>query len=360
MKKMKAALMYGPGDIRYEQVERPCCPEGGFLLKVKAVGLCGSDIRNLLTDSKAGRYPHIYGHEIVGEIVEIDENVTKYQRGQIVYVYPMAHCLRCENCRNGKHECCTEAESYTDLQGGFAEYIAYSATRVERGAIFEVPEGREPIAATLAEPLSSTYACMENIQVSLGDSVVIIGAGPIGVFLEILARIRGASKVIVIDKNADRLALMEAFNVDHRIDSSKEDPVEKVKEYTNGHGAHKVISANPSIEAQQQSIFMARKCGIVVFFGGVAKNQLTPIDTNAVHYNNLWIYGHYGANSIQVEKSFHLSLSDQFPAEKIISHVLPLADINQAIELTREGKALKVVLLPEEEYKIHSLLKSQK
>ena len=94
---------------------------------------------------------------------------------------------------------------------------------------------------------------------------------------------------------------------------------------------------------------MAKKTGTVVFFGGVAKGALTELDTNHIHYNGLWIYGHYGANSMQVQKSFELAISDEFEAEKFITHVLPLSEINKGIKLTKTGEAIKVVLLPNEE-----------
>ncbi len=194
VKKMKAAVMYGPNDIRYEDVDRPICPEGGFVLKVKAIGLCGSDIRNLTTDSRKGNYPYIYGHEVVGEVCEVSQQVENYKVGQMIYVYPEAHCLKCENCRSGHHEQCTEIERYTDRPGGFAQYIAYTKKRVDRGATYVLPEGVDPILATLAEPMSSTYACVDNINITLGDIVVIIGAGPIGIFLSILSKMRGAKR----------------------------------------------------------------------------------------------------------------------------------------------------------------------
>lgn len=349
VKKMNAAVMYGPNDIRYEEVDKPTCPEGGFVLKVKAIGLCGSDIRNLTTDSRRGNYPYVYGHEVVGEVCEVSPEVENYKVGQMIYVYPDAHCLKCDNCRSGHNEQCTEVEKYTDRPGGFADYIAYTKKRVDRGATYILSDEVDPILATLAEPMSSTYACVENINVTLGDTVAIIGAGPIGIFLSILSKMRGAEKVILIDINQNRLDMASKFDIDYLINSSEKDPVKEVLELTNNIGANKVISANPSTIAQQQAILMAKKSGIVVFFGGVPKGALTEIDTNIIHYNGLWIYGHYGANSIQVQKSFELAISERFPAKKIITHVLPLKNINEAIELTRQGQALKVVLLPDED-----------
>lgn len=343
---MDAALMYGPGDIRVEQVPIPECPEGGFVVEVNAIGMCGSDIRNLTTDSRSGDYPWIYGHEVVGRVIEVAPGVTEYSVGDWIYVYPVAHCLKCENCRSGHTEQCTEVEDYTASPGGFAQYIAYTAKRVERGATFKIPEGIDPIRATLAEPLSSTYACLENIDVKLGDSVAILGAGPVGLLLAILSRMRGASKIIVADTNQARLDKAAAFDIDALVNSSEVDPIEAVLELTDGKGADKVISANPTTIGQQQSIYMARKAGTVVFFGGVPKGSMAEIDSNLVHYNGLWIYGHYGASTMQVQRAFELALDPRFPAEKLITHVLPLSEINQALEMARTGEALKSVILP--------------
>ncbi|ROR54502.1 L-iditol 2-dehydrogenase [Luteococcus japonicus] len=346
MTTMKAAVMHGPGDIRFEDVAAPSCPSGGFVVKVEAVGLCGSDIRNLSTDSRKGKYPHIYGHEVVGTVVESDADSERVTTGQRIYLYPLAHCLACEFCRAGHHEQCTDVEEYTESPGGFAQYISYSARRVDRGAFFPVPDGVSPERASLAEPLSSCYACLDNIDVRIGDSVAILGAGPIGIFLAILARMRGASQVFLIDVNQERLDKASRFGIGFRVDSSRTDAVDFVKQHTGGLGAHKVISANPTTAGQQQALLMARRCGTVVFFGGVPKGTLTEIDSNHIHYSSLWIYGHYGANSMQVQKAFEIAIDPAFPADDVITHVLPLSEIQQAIDLTRSGEALKVVLQP--------------
>ena len=348
--KMKAAVMYGPSDIRHEDVERPACPEDGLIINVRAIGLCGSDIRNLTTDSKKGKYPHIYGHEVVGEVVEIGPKAeTDLKIGDNIYVYPGEHCMKCYYCRTGHHEMCVLGASYNDRMGGFADYYEVTARQLATDAIYKIPEGQSLIAATLAEPLSSVYACEDNINVGFGDTVVIIGAGPIGCFMIRLAKLRGAEKVIMIELNETRLELAKRFGADYYINGSECDPVEEVKKITGGVGADKVISANPSTQSQNTALYMCKKNGIVVWFGGVAKGSMAEIDSNYAHYNGIWIYGHFGANSIQVQRAFELALSDKFDANMFITHVLPLSKINEGIELTRSGEAIKVVLIPNEE-----------
>ncbi|WP_199883839.1 zinc-binding dehydrogenase [Anaerosinus massiliensis] len=344
--KMQAAIMYGPDDIRVEEIPKPTCPSGGLILKVMAVGLCGSDIRNMGTDSRMGQYPHIFGHEIVGVVDEVDADVEIYALGDRLYIYPEDHCLKCEPCRGGHSENCLHPGDYITRQGGFADYVSVSKAQLERDAVFKLPADVSFESATLSEPLSSVFACQENIGITLGDTVVIIGAGPIGCFHAQLAKLRGAQQVIMVEINDNRLEMTKQFGADFIINSIKEDPIQRIKEITKGKGADKVISANPSVKAQAQSIYMARQGGIIVFFGGVPKGSLCELDTNYIHYNNLWIYGHFGANSLQVQKAFELAISEKFPAKKFITHILPLKEIQQGIDLSRNGTAIKVVLQP--------------
>ena len=347
---MKAAVMYGPNDVRVEYVDKPECPEDGLILKIIAVGLCGSDIRNLTSDSRKGNYPFIYGHEIVGVVDETGAEETKYRTGDRLFLFPGTYCMECDDCISGHSENCSDKEVASLAgTGGFAQYIAVKGEKIRRGGIYYIPDDVTFEAASLGEPLTSVYACLDNIHVGYPDTLVIVGAGPIGCFMAQLAKIRGAQKVIMIDINDHRLEMSKNFGADVTVNSANEDPVAAVRRLTGGVGADKVISANPSNAAQAQSIFMAKKEGVIVFFGGVPKGSLTELDTNYIHYNNLWIKGHFGASYIQSKKAFELAISPAFPTEKFITHILPLDEINEGIRLAKTGEAIKVVLHPHEE-----------
>ncbi|MEX1378081.1 MAG: zinc-binding dehydrogenase [Eubacteriales bacterium] len=347
--KMKAALMYGPNDIKVELIDRPECPRDGLILKVMAVGLCGSDIRNLTSDSRKGDYPFIYGHEIVGVVEEIGEDQTTYKLGDRLFLFPGTYCMKCDYCISGHSENCTSVEKGLAGTGGFAQYVAVKGKKIELGGIYYIPDDVTFEAASLGEPLTSVFACLENIEVGYSDTLVIVGAGPIGCFMTQLAKMRGAKRVIMIDINDKRLEKSKEFGADNLINSTIEDPVEAVKNLTNRLGADKVISANPSTKAQEQCIMMTKMGGLVVLFGGVPKGELTKIDSNYIHYNNIWIKGHFGASYSQSKRAYELAISKEFPTDKFITHKLPLDEINEGIELTKTGEALKVVLLPFEE-----------
>lgn len=344
---MKAAVMYGPNDIRVEAVKKPECPKDGLILKVMAVGLCGSDIRNLTSDSRKGSYPFIYGHEIVGVVAEVGAEETKYQVGERLFLFPGTYCMECEECISGHSENCSNKEvAALAGTGGFAQYVAVKGEKIRRGGIYEIPEDVTFEAASLGEPLTSVFACLENVNVEYPDVLVIIGAGPIGCFMAQLAKLRGAQKVIMIDLNDKRLEMAAQFGVDAAINSSKEDAVKAVKRLTNGKGADKVISATPANETQTQSIHMVKKGGLVIFFGGVPKGSMTELDCNLIHYNNIWIKGHFGASYSQSKRAYQLAISQAFPTETFITHILPLNRINEGIQLTKSGEAIKVVLHP--------------
>ena len=318
---MYAAVMYGTNDIRYEQVEKPKCPKDGFLLKVKAVGLCGSDIRNLTTDSRKGAYPYIYGHEEVGEIVEIGEDCSGYEIGDRIFCPRQVPCLHCDNCLDGHSDMC---EHYYDKVGGFAEYVDVEGKVLQAGWCEKIPDGVDYAPATLGEPLSSVYSCQRKLDIGYPDTVVIFGAGPIGCFHVGLAKLRGAATVISIDIAEKRLKTTKDLGADFVINSKEEDPIKRVMEITNGKGADHVISATPAIQTQQQALEMVRYGGTVTFFGGVPKGTLTPLDTNLIHYKNMYIYGHFGASIMDMKNAFHLAISDKFDANKFITKIMPL------------------------------------
>ncbi|WP_213356324.1 alcohol dehydrogenase catalytic domain-containing protein [Enterococcus casseliflavus] len=343
---MKAALMYGANDIRIEEISKPEYDAEGLLLKVEVIGLCGSDIRNLTTDSRKGDYPHIYGHEVVGTVAEVGDKCTKFSVGDRLYVYPAVPCLNCEYCRAGNSHSCKNLKAYDRIQGGFAEYMAVPAWGVNGPNIYKIPEDVSFETAVMAEPLSSVYACQDNVNVQIGQTVVIVGAGPIGCLQAELAKIRGANKVIMVEINDQRLEESKGFGVDYTINSLKTDAIAEVKRLTSGQGAEVVISANPSTKAQTDAVYMVKANGTLVFFGGVPKGQLTDIDTNYLHYNSIWTYGHYGSNTIQVKESFEMIISGRIDASKYVSKVMPLTELFEAIQLMRNGKANKVLIKP--------------
>jgi len=260
----------------------------------------------------------------------------------------MVYCSRCIFCRQGRHELCANTrEIAQQWDGGFAEYIAVPEEALNFGTISRIPPNLPPHLATLSEPASSCVHAQMKAGIGLGDSVVIFGCGPIGCMHVVLARARGARKIIVVDVSDDRLQMCGQFGPDVCVNSANEDLAGIVARETGGLGVDVVITANPVGATQVQAMEIARKGGRIVLFGGLPHGNSKPgIDTNLIHYKGLTVIGISTFNLEHYRLALECLTTGVIPAEKIVTHVLPLEEINDALRLAKEGKALKIVLKP--------------
>ncbi len=349
---MQAVVVRAPMEFAVETVPAPAVPEGGLLLKVKACGLCGSDLRTLRVGHRKVTFPWIIGHELCGQVVEVGPDYRgHWQAGDLLAVGPLAYCGACDFCLDGEYELC---ENYREIAqawpGGLADLVAIPAEALTLGTIGRVPEGVEPAFAAMAEPISSCIHAQEKGQIGLGDTVVIIGTGPIGCIHISLARARGASKIFVVDIVEERLKLAQAFEPDGLINAAETDLVQEVARLTDGQGPDVVITATPAPIAQVQAVEMARKGGRILLFGGLPKHDSKPgVDMNIVHYNSLHLIG----TTIFAPRHFRVALklvaSGRIPLDRLITHRLPLADFERGATMALEGRVLKAVFFPEGE-----------
>lgn len=345
---MQAVIIEKPGVFKVRDVPDPVCPEKGFLVRVLACGLCGSDLRTLRSGHHRVKLPFTIGHEVSGRLVETGKNYSgSWKPGQELAISPVVYCGLCTFCHDGVFELCS---GYRELAqawpGGFAEYMAIPAEAVAQGTIREIPEGTDPVHATIVEPLSSCVNAQEKGNVGPGDTVVIIGAGPIGTLHLELARLRGAKTTIVADIDQTRLELMKDYNPEFLINSAATNLVEKVREITSGYGAEVVITAASAPEIQVQAVEMAKKGGRIMLFGGLPKDKSCPqIDMNIVHYNALHLIGTTIFAPRHNRIAMELVVSGKIDAGKFISHILPLGKFTEGAGLALEGRARKVVFV---------------
>jgi L-iditol 2-dehydrogenase len=345
---LKAAVYYGQEDIRIEEYEDPKCSPAGAVIKVHAVGICGSDVRTYYSGSTKIKPPMIIGHEVVGEVVEIGPKHNTYKIGDRLAMAPGIYCKKCFYCLNDMTTMCENlVELAFQFPGGFAEYMGLPDIAFERGRIVPVPKELSSEHAALCEAPSSCIMAQERADVKEGDTVVVFGAGPIGCCHVQIAKANGAKKVILIDISKERLEMAEQFGADLQIDAAAADAVKAVKQATDGLGADKLIVAAPSAKAQKQAVEMSRKRGVVVLFGGLPKeNPYTELDSNLIHYRDIYVIGHYGQEKRHVEKALEMISQKQISADKLITDVLKLDQIHKGFELMKDKKALKVLLKP--------------
>lgn len=346
---MKAVVVRAPMDFGVEEVVEPTPPAGGLLLDVKACGLCGSDLRTLRSGHRKVTLPYIIGHEICGVVAETGPGYAgPWQCGDLLSMGPVVYCGHCDFCLEGQFELC---ENYREIAqawpGGLAERMAVPAEAIRLGVIERVPAGVDPGSAAIAEPISSCLNAQERGRVGLGDTVVIIGSGPIGCIHIALARLHGADRIIIADINAERLRLAAPFAPDAAIDVSKSDIVSEVRRLTNGKGADVIVTATPAPAPVVQAVEMARKGGRILLFGGLPKDDCTPpVDMNLVHYHALSLIGTTTFAPRHYRLAVKLVTSNRIPVDKLITHRFPLADFQQGALMALEGKVLKAVFIP--------------
>jgi L-iditol 2-dehydrogenase len=346
---MKAVVVRAPMTFAVEEVPPPEVPVDGLLLDVKACGLCGSDLRTLRSGHRKVTFPWTIGHEICGVVAETGPGYAgPWQRGDLLSLGPVVYCGHCDFCLEGQFELC---ENYQEIAqtwpGGFAEQMAAPAEAIRRGVIERVPAGVDPASAAIAEPISSCLNAQEKGQVGLGDTVVIIGSGPIGCIHLMLARLHGAAKVFIADVNAERLKLAEPFAPDALIDAAQRDLVAEVQRLTQGKGADVIVTATPAPVAAVQAVEMARKGGRILLFGGLPKEQSKPgVDLNIVHYHALHLIGTTIFAPRHYRLAVNLVASKRIAVDKLITHRFPLAEFEQGATMALQGTVLKAVFEP--------------
>jgi L-iditol 2-dehydrogenase len=341
-RKMKAAMYYGIGDVRYEEVDIPKIGPGELLIKVGTALTCGTDVKTY----KRGhpllikQTPALFGHEYAGTIEEVGEDVEKFKVGMRVVATNSAPCGECFYCKRDMPNLCKWSKEHL-ANGAFAEYMRVPEAIV-RFNTHQIPDSLSFRDAALTEPLACVVHGIEESNIRLGDTVVVIGAGPIGQMLIMLAKKNGASTVIVSDLAELRRDIALKAGADIVIDPSKEDPVERVKKETEGRGADVVIEAVGIRQTWEQAVAMTRDAGTTVLFGGAASGTKFELDTGRFHYGQLTIKGVFHLKPRHVERALKLIIAGDVNTDLLISHEMPVEKIGEALELMGAGKTMKI------------------
>jgi L-iditol 2-dehydrogenase len=346
---MKAAVYLGNDNMVVREVDIPEIDDNSALLKVKACAVCGSDIRIYHSGNNRVVPPAILGHEIGGEIVAVGKHVTRVKVGDRVAIGADVPCGQCFFCKAGIGNNCqiNYAMGY-QYQGGYAEYLPLNSTVVNFGPVTKIPDSMSFDEAALAEPLACVLNALELTPVKLNDTFVLMGAGPIGLVLCEVAKIMGASKVILINRSAPRLETAKRLNLaDVYVCTKEEDAVKRVLEETGGLGANVVFTANPTPDSQTDAIKMAVNRGRINFFGGLPRdNKGVVIDTNTIHYKELIVTGAHGSMPHHHELAVGLIASGRIDIKKFMTHRFRLDDVLTAFKAAEDHAGLRVIVNP--------------
>lgn len=347
---MRAVYLEAPGVMRVGECPAPGLTPGSALLRVDAAAICGSDVRAYRYGSAVITYPHILGHEVAATVLEVSGSTPGLSPGDRVVIVPAMLCGECRACRRGYPPdlCERKAGLGWHYQGGLAEQMLLPPPAVSGRGYVHIPQGLAAEHACLAEPIACALRGLEQLDLSPGESLVVVGAGPIGLLLCLLARARGARSVILVQRSAHRLERAREMQVaDSYLRSTQPDLLEKVKSATDNWGADAAICAAPSAEAAVIAVEAVHPRGRVNFFAGLPRDRASiSLDANRIHYQEIEITGTAGATAEATAQALAMMASGELSPERLISHRLSLAEVPQGFDLVARGEALKVVVIP--------------
>jgi L-iditol 2-dehydrogenase len=344
---MHAAVYRGINDVRVETVPVPEIGRGELLVRVETCGICGTDLKKISTGSHSA--PRIFGHETAGVVAAIGGGVSEFKPGDRVVIF---HHIPCGDCFYCRHKTFAQCETYKKVGctagfepsgGGFAEYVRVMDWIVRHGTV-RIADGVSFEQACFVEPVNTCMKAIQTLRISQGENVLIIGQGPIGILLSILAKRAGAS-VITSDLHAQRLTISRTFGLNHQIDASRADTVKAVQEQTEGRGADAAILAVGGNGLIRTAIDAVRPGGRVMLFAQTVRSEAT-IDPAAVCVDEKTLLGSYSASVDLQEESVRFVMDREADLEKLVSHRFPLSRSVEALKLAANPQpdSMKIVI----------------
>ncbi|MDY6863860.1 MAG: alcohol dehydrogenase catalytic domain-containing protein, partial [Thermodesulfobacteriota bacterium] len=322
---MKATLLKAPGQLKIEEVPVPSCPACGILVKVKACAICTSDMKMAESGHPAVIYPCIPGHEISGVVAE--SKIKDLKEGDRIQVAPGLKCGKCLACKKGADNKCKHVGIFGfNYNGGFAEFLSVPLKGSLCGSVNIIPEKVTFEEASLTEPLACCINAQELSRVNSGDTVLILGAGPMGCLNAMLAKIKGAQKVFLADTVERRRKLAERTEADWLIDPGQKNVYDLVMQETSGWGIDVVILASSEAGPAEDIIrLLAPRGRICLFSGLVSGKDRTSFDLNLIHYTEASLIGAYGNTAVQNAEAIRLISNRKIDVKWLITKRISLA-----------------------------------
>lgn len=345
---MIAAVFRGPGDLEVAEIQTPEPGPGEVLVEVGANTVCGTDVRILRGQKTRGIGKDVVlGHELAGHVAEVGRGVAGYEVGAPVALAPVIACRRCYFCKRGMENVCANKKIVGNiLDGGLAQYLRVPAEAVEAGNLFVARKDLPSEYLALAEPLACCLNGLDNYRVELDDTVLIMGAGPIGLFHLQLALISGARTVIVSNPGEERRRFAEEFGSQVTIDPGSEDLAGIVAEHTEGRGVDVAVICIGLPALLDDALRLTRTGGRVNVFAGMPSGSMAEVDANLIHYNELTVTGASDSRRSDYERALRLIESGRVRVDRMVTHRFPLAQSREAIEASAGGSGIKVAVLP--------------
>ncbi len=346
---MTAAVYHGKNDVRIETVPVLAIGRGEVLVRVHTCGICGTDLKKIATGSHSA--PRIFGHETAGMIVAVGDGVRGFEIGDRVMAFhhiPCGECYYCQHkvfaqCPVYKRVGCTAG--FEPAGGGFAEYVRVMDWIVARGLV-KIPDDVSYEQASFIEPVNTCMKGIETLRLVPGETVLVMGQGPIGLILAYLAK-RAGARVITSDLYAARLTMARSLGIAETIEASRTETVQRVRELTEGRGADAVILAVAANQLVRPALEATRPGGRTMLFAQTLRSEV-GIDPAAICVDEKSLVGSYSASVDLQEESVRFVFGRELDLTRLITHRFPLSRAVEALRLAAQPgpESLKIVVQP--------------
>lgn len=336
---MKAVIVFGRRDARVVDLEIPKIGEGEILVKMKACGICGTDVEKYEGDFIT---PPILGHEVSGIIEESRKEGLKV--GSKVFVHHHVPCRKCYYCLRGDFTMCEEFKKVNFDPCGLAEFFRVPKKIVDLDGVFLLKDTMDFEEATFIEPLACCIRALEKVKPCIGDKVAVLGSGPSGLLHLILLKKAIGAEVAMIDINERRLEFAYSLGCDIALNPMKEGFEDRIFEWSKGRGADLVILATGNTAAFNQSIKILRRGGKLLVFGSPKKGSSIILPFDHIFINEIKIFTSYSTTELEIQRAISLIESGIPELKKMITHRFQLIDAIKALEIASKGEAIKAIV----------------
>jgi len=340
---MKSVIIEGGVGAVVRDVPIPAISEGEALIRMKACGLCGTDIEKLRGQYTASA--PVLGHEPAGIIEKLGANVNGFSVGDRVFAHHHVPCYSCYLCKHGSETMCDHYRASNIYPGGFSEYFRVPAWNIERGGLLALPSGVSDEEASFIEPAACCIRALNRSRASKGDVALVSGAGPLGLIHSRLLEERGV-RVLISDVRDDRLAIAKGLGGRLLLNASEPDYVRRIKDETEGRGVDLVITATGNPAAIAQSFKAVRKGGTVCLFGVPVKGSRLDYDMSEIFNSEVNICTNYGGTEKETREALRLMIAGRLRLSDLITHRFPLERFDDAVATASGGEAMKVIMVP--------------
>lgn len=340
---MKTVLLDDSNRIVVKDVSLPKLGNKDILVEMKACGLCGTDIEKIRGEYVASN--PVLGHEATGIVVDVGQDANEFKIGDRVFPHHHTACHNCHFCNKGNETMCDDYRNSNIDPGGFSEFFRVPEWNIQNGGVLEIPSEISFEEASFIEPIACCIRSQDRAGVSVGDSVLVIGAGPMGLIqLQLLKNL--GTKAMISDINVKRLSISKSFGADHVYNINESNVFSKIKDDTDGLGVDVAIVATGSPKGIIQALKTVRKGGTICLFGVPIIGSILDYDFSDVFNSEISIISSYGATEIETKSALEMIKLHKIDSTSLITNRFKLDEFDEALKIANSDEVLKIVINP--------------